>query len=354
MWILLPLMTIPVSAAGEGTSTLLVVSLDDRPGRRLQAPAVDVDLPGVGVRAMADDGSRIGDRADDGIWMWAGTVPAGETRTLRLLDGDRQLAALDLAIPAGDRAFFAYKLLADGSVVPDPAARPIERVGDVIPTSGDIVGAASAMGGGARAAEEGTRGGDRPVGDDEVRVRLFLDDRAVQRVHDPIVVVPDQGRGPVHLADDGRVAGDTPDDGIYVGDLVVQRTQYLRFEVADGDDPLGELTVFLPSTGQAEVRMRSTEGEPGIELAVEPTAQGANEGPASGGGSASVVVVDRLAHVVWVGVALFAIAFAWLRSVLWKAWTDEVRPVLAKLDRWLDAQAAADAGRGGGEPGDGT
>jgi len=337
---LLPFLTSAAAFGQDAPTALLVLALDDRAALGLHAPAVDLDLPGVDARPMIDDGSRVGDQPGDGIWMFTAAVPAARSLSLRVRDDGRDVAALDLAIPAGDRAFFAYKLLADGSLVPDPAARPVERVGDTILAQGDDVATAAAVEGAST---------DRVLGDDEVLVRIALDDRAVQRVHDPTVAVPEQGKGPVHLSDDGSVSGDTPADRIYLAELVVQRTQYLSFVVTDGDEALGELTVFLPSTGQAAVSMRSTEGDPGVELAVEPTATGANEGPATAsGGGATAADGDRLAHVVWVGVALFAIAFAWLRTVLWRAWTDELRPVLRKLDAWLDAQQGQGGDGSGG------
>jgi hypothetical protein len=52
----------------------------------------------------------------------------------------------------------------------------------------------------------------------------------------------------------------------------------------------------------------------------------------SGGG-------DRFVHVLWVAIALFAMGFAYVRAVVATRWDDEVRPLLGRLERHLDAVA---------------
>ncbi|NOY28235.1 MAG: hypothetical protein GXP62_20420 [Oligoflexia bacterium] len=189
-------------------------------------------------------------------------------------------------------------------------------------------------------------GASDPQGADQVQVELTLDDRAADRVQAPRIVVVQDGSKTVALSDDGTVPGDTAADGIWMGAMVVRRTQYLSFTVQDGDTPLAELTAFLPSTGQASVHLRTLDGDPGVELVAEAEATTSTQSPPSSSASSGSGGVndDRLAYVLWTAVALFAIAFAYLRSVMWRAWRDELRPVIQKLDRYLDRQNGLERG----------
>lgn len=320
-----------VARAQESEAVKLVVAIDDRGAQLLQDPAIELDLPGFEKQRMIDNGTLVGDEAGDRIWMFVTPVEGRNSVSLRLYNGEEVLHAMDVAVPKGERAFYAYKMRPDGSLVVDPGARPVEGVGDTVGEGGTLVIQAAPVEGEA----------DRELGADEVLVRVVLDDRAEERVSAPRVAVSQEGVETVSLTDDGTVAGDTVADGIYMGEVVVQRTQYLTFSVLDGDDQLAELTVFLPSTGQAAISLRTNDGDPPVELAAEPAATGGTDGPGggpSGGGGGGAVTADRVSHVLWAGVALFAIAFAWLRTVLWRLWTEEIRPVLKKHERWLDAQ----------------
>ena len=321
----------PAGAQDHG-GLLLVVAVDDRGNGALVAPALQVDLEGMPRRTMLDDGSLVGDVPGDRIWMAAESIPRSPTVRLALLDGEVQLTTVEVVLPEGERAFFAYKLTPDRTLAPDPGARAIQGVGDPVGgASGPLIVQAAPV-----ATEDST------LEADQVRVRVVLDDRAAERVTAPRVVISQDGIEPLVLTDDGTVAGDTVADAIWMGDVVVRRTQYLTFSVQEKEAPLADLTVFLPSTGQAAVSLRTTEGDPAVELSAEPVATGGTQGPeaapASGGGGGSSVDVDRLSYVLWTGVAMFAIAFAYVRAVVWRAWREEVRPVVQKLDRHLDAR----------------
>ena len=54
------------------------------------------------------------------------------------------------------------------------------------------------------------------------------------------------------------------------------------------------------------------------------------------GGTA--VTNDRLAHVLWIVLTLFAIAFAYVRTVVSQHWSSEVKPLLTRMHEFLDAQ----------------
>ena len=105
----------------------------------------------------------------------------------------------------------------------------------------------------------------------------------------------------------------------------------------DEEQEQGQLTVFLPSTSEAVVWLRSTEN--GIKLVTEPT-QGSTSSTTttvevSGG---TTVTNDRLAHVLWIVLTLFAIAFAYVRTVVSQHWSSEVKPLLNRLHNFLEAQ----------------
>lgn len=329
-------------AQGSSASTpLLVVALDDRDTPTLIAPALHLELPNAEPvdLTMLDDGSLVGDVPGDGIWMASHAVPGPATIGMVLRDGERSWPRIELAAGVDARTFLAFKHRADGSLVPDPGARPVAGVGDPRLKEGDplVVQAAPVQ----------TTGADAAALDpDQVRVRVSLDDRAASRTKAPRLAVDQPGVDTVSLADDGTAEGDTAKDGIWLGELVVRRTQYLALSVLEGDRVLAKLTVFLPSTGQAEIHLRTTEGDPAVELAAEPQATGESAAPGGPGGAPAAgggaqQGVDRLGAVLWTLIALFSIAFAWVRGVAWRTWRDEVRPLLVRLERHLDGVEAA-------------
>ena len=61
------------------------------------------------------------------------------------------------------------------------------------------------------------------------------------------------------------------------------------------------------------------------------------------GGTA--VTNDRLAHVLWIVLTLFAIAFAYVRTVVSQHWSSEVKPLLTRLRDFLDAHQEETAQR---------
>jgi hypothetical protein len=158
----------------------------------------------------------------------------------------------------------------------------------------------------------------------------LVDDRAIGRLVKPTLFLDQDGAQPVPITDDGAIEEDTAGDGIYAAILLAKREEYLTIKLEDGGEAVGSLTVFLPSTREAVIRLRTADGTPGIELSAEPlplagtdSPQGEGGGPLGGGG--------RLAHVVWVAIVLFAIAFGYLRLVLWRIWREELEPLLRQL-----------------------
>jgi hypothetical protein len=300
-----------------GTVTVRV-AIDDRGPKRLVAPMLELDVEGVAPAAFSDDGAVDGDVVQDHILMATVDADQREELTFRVRDGGVVLGSFDVLLPSAGAADFALKSVAgDPPLVLDLAAPPMPGGGD---------GPGLEVGEGERA------------GDDQISLRVFVDDRAVVRLQEPRIVVDQTGASPADLLDDGSLDGDTARDRVFVGELTVARAQYVTLYVRDRGVDVGQAKVFLPSTAEAEVNLVTLDGAAGVELKSEPTATGSTETPATGtaamGGGG-----DRFVHVLWVALALFAMGFAYVRAVVSTRWEDEVRPLLARLRRHLDRVA---------------
>jgi hypothetical protein len=180
------------------------------------------------------------------------------------------------------------------------------------------------------------QGGEEAGLGDDIRLILLVDDRALRRLTAPTLFLGEEGARPVPVTDDGAIEQDTPGDGIYAVELETQRAEYLTLRLEDAGEDVGSLAVFLPSTREAIIRLRTIEGSPGIELSVEPLPLAGTDGPGAGGPAGA----SRLARVLWVAIVLFAIAFGYLRLVLWRIWKEELEPLLVQLRTILDDEGA--------------
>lgn len=331
----------PARAQEEGASGIaLRVAVDDRVGKRLTAPRLVVDQPGVEPVVFQDDGQIPGDVPGDRIFVARITVAKAEHLSLGVAEPEGPpLGMLTVSLPASGSSDVALKTATGAPALLLDARAP------------SMPGAAAADPGGSRLVVTAAPTGDTVSADDEgadrITVRFLVDDRAADRIDgDARVVVDQSGAQPARLVDDGETAEDEDaDDDIYAAELQVSRAQYLGFSILlDGrDEPLGELSVFLPSTSEALVRVRTSEDAAGLELMTEPTALGSADAPAAPGGGGAVASSgggggDRFVHVLWVLIALASVGFTWLRRVVAQEWAAEVRPVLRKLDRYLDRE----------------
>ena len=91
----------------------------------------------------------------------------------------------------------------------------------------------------------------------------------------------------------------------------------------------------MPSTSEAVVWLRSTETGHSTEPTQSSTSSTTTTVEGSGG---TAVSSDRLAHVLWVILTLFAIAFAYVRTVVSQHWSTEVQPVLGQMREFLANQ----------------
>lgn len=168
---------------------------------------------------------------------------------------------------------------------------------------------------------------------------VYVDDRVAERLEGATVGVRQAGSRSAPLRDDGVAPDGAAGDRVYAARLDVALAERVGLHVDDTRGAVGELSVFLPSAREAEVRLRTLGDPPGLALAQEATAIG---GSATGGGAVTPGGAgdgrDRLAHVLWVMIALFAIGFTYVRAVVSRRWEGEVEPVLRRLERYLDAQ----------------
>ncbi len=314
----------PSSRASTSDSVLQAVAIEEGelPAEglvRLKLRVVSTDpvaLKDVTIESTAGATTHLSSEGEEGVLWGVLDIPRSEIAVLRATQGGQDLGTVSVVLPAASRALVRLSVGAGGlagerseSATEDPL------VIQAIP-SGEELGDA-----------------------DSIAITLYVDDRTVGRLTRPVVVIDQEGLAPTTLLDNGTLDGDTSSDAIFVGKLTVGRAEHLRFTLTDAGAPVGEMTVFLPSTSEASIRVRTT-GD-GLKLQTEPQALGGADGPTGGGGS-SVGGTDRMAHVLWVGIALFSVAFAYTRSVIERRWTTEIQPLLSRLERWLDDQEKRD------------
>lgn len=302
MWCLWPVLV--AQAAPVGGEVELRLAVDDRAARRLSAPSVQVGA--AEPLPLADDGATSGDIAGDRIFFLARSVPRTDPLRLVLRDGDAIVGEVQAVLPLAGPADLSLKTESGAPGVRiDTAAPPIGVAGE----------------------------GDRP---DRLALRVEVDDRALRRLRSPALRTSQTGAEGSPLRDDGSLPGDTPGDGVFVASLDVARVQSLGLEVAEGGAAVGRVQVFLPNTGEAEVKLQTVDTAEGLALLSEAVATGAVQGasatPAEGGGGG----IAGLGHLLWVAIAGFALVFTQMRTLLQHRWDQEIAPRLARLDRVLD------------------
>ena len=296
---------------------LFRLSIDDRQHRLLTQPVLVMD--GRPPVSLSDDGSIPEDTAADGVWMAGFDLVKAEKISFAIEDNGEALERFDLALPNEESVHLALRTTGEEhALVVDLSAKNPPKGDGGSNSDSDLVVLAAPVGSGS--------------GADSIAVNVTVDDRAIGRLRRPTLTVDQEGIESVDLRDDGAGIDAVAADGQYAGSLVVRRTEYLGLSVLDQGKPLGSLSIFMPSTGEAEVRVKTTEGTPGVLLANEPMPTGETARPVEqGGGGGS----DRLAHVIWMFIVLFAVGFGYFRVVVWRTWTEEVRPVLQRMDEHL-------------------
>lgn len=359
-----PLESVPATAAPSppapseatpSTNVTLRVAIDDRTAKRIGEATLKVE-GGLTV-TFDDNGGSQGDVPGDGVYLATASVPRRTSWVVHVINGGVDLGKFELRSSASTKADLALKsragspaLVVDLNAPPIVDAPPIPVVTSAPPAPADATTAPSTL---VAQAAPSPLPGAPPSAPDRMRLILYVDDRDASRLHEGRLVVQQEGIPPAPLVDDGVAPDVAAADRIYTVTLEVSRAQFVK--VALMDEPaghVGELTVFLPSASEALVRLHTLAAAPGLELAQEPAPGTAADAPTAGAASVSTsgsVSRDRLSQILWVFVCVFAVAFAWVRTVVARRWTGEVQPLLGRLERWLDAQEAAS--RGGRPPG---
>ncbi|MAA78257.1 MAG: hypothetical protein CL916_03280 [Deltaproteobacteria bacterium] len=172
---------------------------------------------------------------------------------------------------------------------------------------------------------------------DKIQVQLLIDDRVLQRLRTPKIRLAEEGREAILLRDDGEDADTQAKDQVYTASFLVGRAEYLQIAVEDRGKPFGEMTVFLPSSSEAKIRLRTVDAKNGLKLLTEAQALSEVDSPdldesTQQGGSSE----KRLVHILWVSIILFSLFFAYVRSVIFRTWKEDIRPILTRLEKMLD------------------
>lgn len=267
-----------------------------------------------------DDGSIEGDQKGDQVWWMRKEFSPSEFLEGSFYEGEKLLGKVKIALPSADASkvellynkFGLMAKLADksalGTLVEDSLVVQAAPKGEAVSSS-----------------------------EDQIALTVYLDDRLLQRLKEPALSVDQEGVESVSFLDEGGNGDETAGDHLLIAKLLIARSEYAQIMISDQAEEQGKLRVFLPSTSEAVVWLRSSEN--GVKLISEPTPTKATVSPTgTGTGSSTQVSADKLAHVLWVGIALFAIGFAYLRRVVHERWEQEVSPVLVKMEQFLDKE----------------
>ena len=301
MWIL-PFLWTQTSHA-DVNQMQVVLKIDDSVHTRLESPMLQIqDRLQIPLLETAS-----------GIWQGSDTIPRSNSLNFCILERDIQLICPSLdQVPNQDVVAFSFETQAGTPILEKVGPDPIQQAPAVEED---------------KSPGEGT-GTPTPEVGDSIDIILFVDDRSLSRLKEPVLSI-DPGDGiPLALSDDGQLEGDSPGDGIWMARFSSRRTEFLILRITDGGVGVGKRQVFLPSSDQAEIRLVTTQTGDGLDLVTEATSGGSVGGPEGTVGAGSG---GRLAHVLWIMIALFAVLFTYLRQVVWRTWTGEVKPALDRV-----------------------
>lgn len=273
---------------------------------------------------LSDDGSLEGDKARDQIWFGAIELSPSEFAEGRFMDGSQLLGRVKIALPSASASKVTLRYNSFGLTVKMNAQDALEST-----TEDSLVVRAT------------TKGEETSSSDDHIALTVYLDDRLLQKMKEPTLSVNQDGVESVVFQDNGTAGDEEAGDGLLLAKVLISRSEYAQIMISDQDKEQGKLRVFLPSTSESIVWLRTAEN--GVKLLSEPTPESSNSSPQETSSSGTTQLsTDRLAHVLWVGIALFAIGFAYFRSVVFERWTGEVQPALLKLEQLVNKEKEND------------
>lgn len=302
--------------------TNLKIYLDDRVGKMLKKARVWVEgTPSKPSEVYPSEGTD-GEVLMAGI-HYADLVIPSHTSMVQIgfQNGDKEVQTAVVILPSSNKVELRSLVTPNGlkPIKAESAGRQISTplVVQAAPTGTDF--------------QEGN-------GENKIQVTMILDDRILQKLENPRLRVLQSNSLEINLLDDGKDSDEKTSDKIFSGQFSVEQTEFMKVAIDDNGSPIGEMTVFLPSSSSARIRMRTTDDSSGLKLVTEAIATGGGDAPTpvvtSGNGAASVGI-DRLAHVIWVGLALFGLLFSYVRHTMFTRWENEVVPLLTRLDRFL-------------------
>lgn len=273
---------------------------------------------------LFDDGALDGDEKGDQIWCLEKEFSPTEFLEGAFYDGAKLLGRVKIALPSAQvsKASLVYNQF--GLMIKNAKL----RTADAVVEDSLVVQAAP-------------KGEAVSSSNDQIALTVYLDDRLLQKLKAPILAVEQEGVELVSFLDEGTGGDETAGDHLLIAKLLIARSEYAQIMISDQDEEQGTLRVFLPSTSEAVVWLRTSEN--GVKLISEPTPTKATVSPAGEGTgtgtSTTQVSADKLAHVLWVGIALFAIGFAYVRRSIHDRWEQEVKPILVKMEQFIDMES---------------
>ena len=298
--------------------------LDDRAGQLIQNAKLWVEDSGMEPFFATDDGLNGDEEAGDRIFTAVMDVKYQPMIQLGYQNGNAEAVSSVVMLPDSGPAELR-------ALVTPTGLKTIEAQNADITVSAPLVVQAAPTG---VDIQEGN-------GENFIEVTMILDDRILQKLNNPRLRVLQNDTTVVSLNDDGKEADEASGDQIFSAVFQVEQAEFLKVAIDDEGQAVGQLTVFLPSSSSARIRMRTTDDSAGLKLLTEAIATGGGDSPTpvmttGSGGSTGGVGVDRLAHVLWVGITLFGLAFSYLRHAVNRKWDTEVKPVLERLDQFLE------------------
>lgn len=304
-----------VSGIAEGQSEILITI--DASTRALTEPMVTINDRPEWVM-LNDEGGLFDEEAGDGIYTGVLTLPSNESLGFQVADNGKTLGNLEASLPSaqGVQIQLSYSKFGLSSLDSNTGGETGSMVVQATPKGERIVSTSAS---------------------DKIALTVYLDDRLLKRLQIPAVTFVEQESAGVNFRDDGINGDEEGSDHVWMASTVLEREEFVQLQVIDDSVEQGQLTVFLPSTSEAVVWLRSTES--GIKLVTEPT-QGSTgtSSVTTDTSSGTGITSDRLAHVLWVMMTLFAIGFAYVRTLVQQRWASDISPTLDRMNQFLDQQ----------------
>ena len=177
---------------------------------------------------MKDDGKGLRDEPNDNVYVAWIEAPAQKKIQLAIADDGVALGALMVELPSGTDSVVDIELVSMKLSVPKGGDEYFETKSQT----------------------------QNPSVTDQIAVTLTLDDRILKRLDQPEIRYGSNRSAP--LRDDGLQGDAEAGDRLFLAQFSVSRDEYMSISVWDSGTKKGSLSVFLPSSNTASVRLRTT------------------------------------------------------------------------------------------------